>query len=198
MNHKQRSKKRPALSSLTKTTSRNILRISPHSLFSYNNIRVTTRRMLSEANGEDVVLDDWARSRSKTKAILESMIIKGEIPDDNWPPARVYELKHEFKKTHYKRLFVSGLRRLRKEIKMRKVRVNFDRQAIDHDRRLYPAATITQQGFPRWPGSEAHRFMKQDIKNEVHWRMTPAQFYERLLNRKLRIRARFVFIPHLQ
>jgi hypothetical protein len=29
---------------------------------------------MSEANGEDVVLDDWAKS--KTKAILESMIIK--------------------------------------------------------------------------------------------------------------------------
>jgi hypothetical protein len=74
---------------------------------------------MSEANGEDVVLDDWAKS--KTKAILESMIIKGEIPEEDWPPASVYELKDEFKKTHYKRQFVSGLRRLRKEIKMRKV-----------------------------------------------------------------------------
>jgi hypothetical protein len=59
--------------------------------------------MMSEANGEDVVLDDWAKS--KTKAILESMIIKGEIPDDDWPPACVYELKDELKKTHYKRNF---------------------------------------------------------------------------------------------
>ena len=55
--------------------------------------------MMSEANGEDVVvLDGWANS--KTKAILESMIIKGEIPVDDWPPACVYELKDEFKKTH--------------------------------------------------------------------------------------------------
>jgi hypothetical protein len=66
---------------------------------------------MSEANGEDVVLDDWAKS--KTKAILESMIIKGEIPQDNWPPACVYELKDEFKKTHNRRQFVSGLRQLR-------------------------------------------------------------------------------------
>ena len=51
---------------------------------------------MSEANGEDVVLDDWAKS--KTKAILESMIIKGEIPEDDWPPAHVYELKDEFNK----------------------------------------------------------------------------------------------------
>jgi hypothetical protein len=131
---------------------------------------------MSEANGEDVVLDDWAKS--KTKAILESMIIKGEIPDDDWPPARVYELKDEFKNTHYKRQFVSGLRRLRNEIKVRKVRVNFDRQAIDHDRRLYPAATITQQGFLRWPGSEAQRLMKQDVDNEVNWNMTPKQLYD--------------------
>jgi hypothetical protein len=63
---------------------------------------------MSEANGEDVVLDDWAKS--KTKAILESMIIKGEIPEEDWPPASVYKLKDEFKKTHYKRQFVSGLR----------------------------------------------------------------------------------------
>ncbi len=131
---------------------------------------------MSEANGEDVVLDDWAKS--KTKAILESMIIKGEIPEEDWPPASVYELKDEFKKTHYKRQFVSGLRRLRKEIKMRKVRVNFDRQAIDHDRRLYPAAAITQQGFPRWPGSEAQRLMKQDVDNEVYWNITPKQLYD--------------------
>ena len=41
---------------------------------------------MSEANGEDVVLDDW--TKSKTKVILESMIIKGEIPDDDWHPAR--------------------------------------------------------------------------------------------------------------
>jgi hypothetical protein len=32
---------------------------------------------MSKANGEDVVLDDWAKS--KTKAILESMIIKARI-----------------------------------------------------------------------------------------------------------------------
>ena len=63
-----------------------------------SNVRVTRRRTMSEANGEDVVLDDWAKS--KTKAILESMIIKGEIPVDDWPPARVYELKDEFKNTH--------------------------------------------------------------------------------------------------
>jgi hypothetical protein len=48
------------------------------------NVRVTTRRTMSEANGEDLVLDDWAKS--KTKAILESMIIKGEIPEEDWPP----------------------------------------------------------------------------------------------------------------
>jgi hypothetical protein len=48
--------------------------------FCYN-IRVTTTRTMYEANnGEDVVLDDWAKNKSKTKAILESMIIKGEIP----------------------------------------------------------------------------------------------------------------------
>ena len=131
---------------------------------------------MSEANGEDVVLDDWAKS--KTKAILESMIIKGEIPEEDWPPASVYELKDEFKKTHYKRQFVSGLRRLRKEIKMRKLRVNFDRQAIDHDRRLYPAAAITQQDFPQWPGSEAQQLMKQDVNNEVYWNITPKQLYD--------------------
>jgi hypothetical protein len=63
---------------------------------------------MSEANGEDSVLDDWAKS--KTKAILESMIIKGEIPEEDWLQlASVYELKDEFKKTHYKRQFVSGL-----------------------------------------------------------------------------------------
>ena len=61
---------------------------------------------------------------------------------------------------------------------MRKVRVNFDRQAIDHDRRLYPAAAITQQGFPRWPGSEAQRLMKQDVDNEVYWNITPKQLYD--------------------
>jgi pyruvate/2-oxoglutarate dehydrogenase complex dihydrolipoamide acyltransferase (E2) component len=131
---------------------------------------------MSEANGEDVVLDDWAKS--KTKAILESMIIKGEIPVDDWPPARVYELKDEFKNMHYKRQFVSGLRRLRNEITERKVRVNFDRQAIDHDRRLYPAATITQQGFLRWPGSEAQRLMKQDVDTEVYLNMTPKELYD--------------------
>jgi hypothetical protein len=54
--------------------------------FSYN-VRVTTRRTMSEANGEDVVLDDWAKS--KTQAILESMIIKGKIPEDDWPPHRM-------------------------------------------------------------------------------------------------------------
>jgi hypothetical protein len=53
------------------------------------------------------------------------MIIKGEIPEDDWPPAHAYELKDEFKKTHYKCQFVSGLRQLRSEIKMRKVRVYF-------------------------------------------------------------------------
>jgi hypothetical protein len=103
--------------------------------------------MYEANNGEDVVLDDWA-NKSKTKAILESMIIKGEIPEDNWPPACVDKFKDEFKKTHYKHQSVSGLRRLWNEIKMRKVRVNFDRQTIDHDRLLYPTATITQQGFP--------------------------------------------------
>jgi hypothetical protein len=45
------------------------------------------------------VLDDL--TKWKTKAMLESIILKGEIPDDDWPPAPVYELKDEFKKMHY-------------------------------------------------------------------------------------------------
>jgi hypothetical protein len=59
---------------------------------------------MSEANGEDVVLDNWAKS--KTKAILESMTIKGEIPDDDWPPARVMRrsskrnVAHSLEKDH--------------------------------------------------------------------------------------------------
>jgi hypothetical protein len=98
--------------------------------FSYNiRVTTTTTTTMSEANGEDVVLHDWAKS--KTKVILESMIIKGEIPEEDWLPACVYELRDEFKKTHYKCQFVSGLRRLKNEIKMSKMRVNFDCQAID-------------------------------------------------------------------
>jgi hypothetical protein len=67
------------------------------------------------------------------------------------------------------------LRRLRNEIKVRKVRVNFDRQAIAHERRLSPAAPIIQHGFPRCrPCNGARLFVDRRSRFSICVRCSPS------------------------
>ena len=53
-----------------------------------------------------------------------------------------------------------------------------DTAALTHDRQLRPQATYNTNGVPRWEGSDAERWLKEDIINGLHNEMAPQALYK--------------------
>lgn len=106
------------------------------------------------------------------KKVLAPMIYSGEIPD-SMNAKDVYALprySEVFQKVPWRR-FQPNLRALRKRINKEYADSAFDQNAFDHDRALYPI----DSSKPRWPGSAAESFLKQDVGDGKHKTMTPAK-----------------------
>jgi hypothetical protein len=118
-------------------------------------------------------MTSWRNSDAK-KLLLE-WILEGRVA--GMKPKQVYALDDIFKPFKYDN-FVGNLNRLRKKVGTRLVLVEFDQAAFDHDQLLYPTSATTQRGYPRWPGHEAKRLLKEDIDEGKHETMTPLALYK--------------------
>jgi len=120
---------------------------------------------------------EW--KNSKGKELLLKGLRDGSIPLDgkDMPPKEVYTLRPEFADYGGYKNFPSRLRSARKTIIEKNDRASSDLAAFTHDRLLYPEAPHNYRGEPRWDGSDAERFLKQDIDDGKHDIMTPQELY---------------------
>jgi hypothetical protein len=119
---------------------------------------------------------------STAQSILRGYLQSGEIPlDGSMKPKEVWDVfcvpHPEFVGFVYKNKFANRLRYMRKQLVDKDGLADDDNAALVHDRLLFPAPTHNHRGEPRWPGSEAERFLKLDIDACKHEMMAPLQLH---------------------
>ena len=62
--------------------------------------------------------------------------------------------------------FKSRLRDHRKQVKARRYQSERERQALEHDRQLYPRQKHNDRGEPVFDLSEAKKFLREDVRAE--------------------------------
>jgi hypothetical protein len=88
-------------------------------------------------------------------------------------PAQIHTMRPIY--TQYKLArFVPNCTNLREQIALFQTNAEQDSAALARDIQLHPRPTLAHGGYPRWDGSEAERFLKEDIDNGLHSQM-PAQ-----------------------
>ena len=107
-------------------------------------------------------MGDWKSSKAKKE--LEKALQSGQIPlsSDKMRPRDVYLSNPEFAAFDYK-CFSSNLRRLRQRIAEGQKQSSADSEALAHDRHIYPKMEIQSNGKYRWEGSQAERFLREDM-----------------------------------
>ena len=106
--------------------------------------------------------------KSKAKELLYDDLIKGDVTDF-MSPAEVFMMRPEYSLYKYSS-FVSNLRNLRSAIRRLKESADLNQRALQHDLGLLPSFIIRTK--PRWAGSLACKFLKEDIKSGMATRMT--------------------------
>jgi hypothetical protein len=120
--------------------------------------------------------EDWAVA----KALLELDLRTGVIPLESCPgfrPKNVHEMRLEYKAIPYgrwtSRLYSARLRHRKQQV-----------QAVDHSaaleqaRKTHPTKSHNERGEPRWKGSRAAAFLKQDVANGKHIGVSKVQLRE--------------------
>lgn len=110
-------------------------------------------------------LDSDAKKQLR-KDILENKVTEKSKPKDVYAMHPVYKL-YEYKN------FSANLRSLKKKIKRDKAHALFDKEAIEHDRRLFPRPAANAKGELLWHGSAAEPLLKIDVAAGVHNTMQP-------------------------
>jgi hypothetical protein len=120
-----------------------------------------------------VYLEDWKVSHAKQLLIQD--ILSGEVTE-TMDAKDVYVMRDEYK--FYKPAnFKTNLKSLRAALKEQERRAVEDSAALIHDRAIRPRAATTAAGYPFWDGSEAQKFLKEDIDAGIHEGMKPAVFH---------------------
>jgi len=126
----------------------------------------------------------WAKSQAKEQLFQD---IVAKLVTEEMKPRFVFAMHPELY-GDYKKNFGTNYRNLQGAIKEDQDRAEADRQLIEHDLGLHHPAPFDGRGHPRWCGSEAERLLVQDIEDEVHKTMKPADL----------VRSRPEYAPWLQ
>jgi len=125
--------------------------------------------------------DAWAGS--KGRSMLREDIRHGVIPA-NKSAEQVWQqhFRAEFdvgdRPGEGQRLFAGRLKTARAWV-AKKLKVSAEEEAaMQADRLVRPAAAINARGEPRWPGSQAEAFLKQDVAAGLHLNMSLDDFHE--------------------
>jgi len=111
---------------------------------------------------------DWGKKTPGRKLLLED-IREGRIPDTmDWET--VYVMRPEFAvgetPEEAKRLFEGRLKGARKIIHGKNTRAATELTLFQQDRAKRPPPATDHNGLPRWEGSEAQKFLLQDLLNK--------------------------------
>jgi hypothetical protein len=109
--------------------------------------------------------ENWTWTDSRSRAILESLLRKGEVPltSEEMKPQDVFLFHPMFGKELKYKLWSQRLRSLRLKIASEKKIGEEAMKGLHHDRHLYPRTTHDLQGRLHWQGSDAERELKAYI-----------------------------------
>lgn len=87
------------------------------------------------------------------------------------------EFAFEMDAAEAKRLFKGRLKTARAYVKKKVERAATELELYHQDRLVYPPKATMFSGEPRWEGSDAQKFLKEDVGNGVHLVMSNTDFY---------------------
>ena len=110
---------------------------------------------------------------SEAKKLLFADIVSGEATD--WmSPAEVFMMHPDYSLYKYSS-FVANLRNLRIAVKKLKESAALSQRALHHDICLMPPVIMRTK--PRWAGSFASRFLKEDVESGASTRMASNELW---------------------
>jgi hypothetical protein len=117
--------------------------------------------------------------KSEAKRLLERDLACGLIPVNGREMGThaVYASRPEYAAFPVD-VFTRRLASLRVIARGQNARRASDTAALTHDRQLRPQATHNTNGVPRWEGSDAELWLKEDITNGLHNEMAPQALYK--------------------
>jgi len=143
--------------------------------------RLGALRKIVKENEEDDGID-WDRSAAKAhlKALFEDGIIPIDYKDQKITAQDVFNnhcAAHDvFEGMVYNSIFKRRLEAVCLHHNSKKIRQADDLKAFEQYRAKYPVRSHNDIGVPRWEGSEAEKFMKQDITEGRHAGLYPSVF----------------------
>jgi hypothetical protein len=100
-------------------------------------------------------------------------ILDGKVVD-YMKPKQIFEMRPEYEPYGLVK-FRTKITNLRAGIKKNHGKADSDSAALAHDRRIRPLPVHISQGYPRWAGSDAQRFLKKDINERLTNSMKPSE-----------------------
>jgi hypothetical protein len=102
----------------------------------------------------------WKKSKAKQQLredIIDGTVKPSDGPSAVWASREIYQ---QYNKTK----FSTNLRNLCLAIVRDQAWAVSDKAAVDNDLQLHLPAAVSHRGYPHWDGSDAERFLKQDMK----------------------------------
>jgi len=159
----------------------------------------STRTSKSKYNINSNSNDDFKEpkigwKKSKARKLLYDDIMEGRVPSEAMSNGRrttdyteVYLMHQEYAAWDFGKL-PSRLAGIRKTIKEKKGRAADDRALFDNFVENNPVSTFSHYGYIQWQGSEAQKYVKQDLKNrtidryrnrKIEYWLTKPEFYNK-------------------
>jgi hypothetical protein len=149
----------------------------------------TNQKAAAKKVSEARAVSPWINSKAKKQ--LYHDIIDGTVTD-GMAPGAVFLMRPEFQ-VYKEENFKTNFKSLKKAIRAKQGYAVTDSAAFANDRRVNPLLQPT--GRPRWNGSAAERFLKEDIEEGLHMTMKPAALYQ--TRQEYQVFALDVFRPHI-
>jgi hypothetical protein len=113
---------------------------------------------------------------SVAEALLRLDILDGSV-DETMKPKQVFQMRIQYAAYGLDK-FRQNLSTLRESIKIDHAKAVSDSTDLAKDRRTRPPPTHTSKGYPRWDGSDAARFLKEDADKGLLQQLKPSELRE--------------------
>ena len=113
---------------------------------------------------------------SQAKVLLQQDILASQV-HDSMKPKEVFEKCPEYEPYSIKN-FWQNLYSLHASIKQNQARANSNSATLAHDCCIQPPSASTSKGYPRWDGSDAEWFLKEDVNAGLADSLKPSMLHK--------------------
>lgn len=115
----------------------------------------------------------WKESDAKQQLMLE--ILCGDVTIDSiW--SEVYDSNPLYQE-YPRKNFRGNMKNLINSLAKKEKRAEDDDEAYVYERIIHPRPPVTVKGYPFWDTAPASKFLKEDIKHDVHLTMSFDEFW---------------------